>query len=104
TAETDLLPVTVVVSAPGISAHWNRARLMTEHDLYSETSTDTPLVAVIGAGKTPAVDSVFATLLGVIESDEGQAQSSTGRAQTDFPELPAPGPARGRPREGYFQA
>src|SRR5699024_208700 len=29
---------------------------------------------------------------------------STGRAQTDFPELPAPGPVRVRPREGYFAA
>ena len=103
-AETDLLRVPIDVSATGISAHWVRDRLMTEHDLYFEMSTDTTLVAVIGAGKTPDVDSVFATLIGVIESDEGQAQSSTGRAQTDFPELPAPGPVRVRPREGYFAA
>src|SRR5699024_8634910 len=93
-AETDLLRVPIDVSATGISAHWIRDRLMTEHDLYFEMSTDTTLVAVIGAGKTPDVDSVFATLIGVIESDEGQAQSSTGRAQADFPELPAPGPVR----------
>src|SRR5699024_7679122 len=103
-AETDLLRVPIDVSATGISAHWIRDRLMTEHDLYFEMSTDTTLVAVIGAGKTPDVDSVFATLIGVIESDEGQAQSSTGRAQADFPELPAPGPVRVRPREGYFAA
>ena len=103
-AETDLLRVPIDVSATGISAHWVRDRLMTEHDLYFEMSTDTTLVAVIGAGKTPDVDSVFATLIGVIESDEGRAQSSTGRAQTDFPELPAPGPVRVRPREGYFAA
>ncbi|SMX89746.1 Arginine/lysine/ornithine decarboxylase [Brevibacterium sp. 239c] len=103
-ADTDLLRVPIDLSATGISAHWVRDRLITEHDLYFEMSTDTTLVAVIGAGKTPDVDRVFATLIAVIDSPEGRAEAASGGARTDFPELPAPGRMRVRPREGYFAA
>lgn len=103
-AETDLLRVPIDLSGTGISAHWVRNRLMTEHDMDFEMSTDTTLVAVIGAGKTPDVDAVFATLVQVIASPEGRAEAAKGNAQMDFPELPAPGRMRVRPREGYFAA
>ncbi|GAA1853849.1 aminotransferase class I/II-fold pyridoxal phosphate-dependent enzyme [Brevibacterium marinum] len=102
--DTDLLRVPIDLSATGISAHWVRDRLITEHDLYFELSTETTLVAVIGAGKTPDVDAVFDTLVAVVESPEGRTEAVSGRAQTGFPELPAPGRRRVSPREGYFAA
>lgn len=103
-ADTDRLRVPIDLSATGVSAHWVRDRLITEHDVFFELSTDTTLVAVIGAGKTPDVDAVFATLVEVVESPEARAEAAKGDARTDFPGLPAPGRMRVRPREGYFAA
>ncbi|WP_248278970.1 amino acid decarboxylase [Brevibacterium sp. 'Marine'] len=101
-ADTDLLRVPIDVSATGISAHWIRDRLMSGHDVFFEMSTDTTLVAVIGAGKTPDVDAVFAALGEVVDSPAGRAEAASGGVRTDFPELPAPGRMRVRPRDGYF--
>lgn len=100
--DTDLLRVPIDLSATGVSAHWVRDRLITQHDTFFEMSTETTLVAVIGAGKTPDVENVFATLVEVLESPAAQAQRSTKPAGGDFPELPSPGMMRVLPRDGYF--
>lgn len=101
-ADIDLLRVPIDLSATGVSAHWVRDRLITDHDTFFEMSTDTTLVAVIGAGKTPDVNEVFATLTDVLESPEAVTQRSTKSTAASFPELPSPGTMRVLPRDGFF--
>ncbi|MCW2288195.1 arginine/lysine/ornithine decarboxylase [Leucobacter luti] len=100
--ETDVLRVPIDVSAVGVSAHWLRNRLIEDHALFFEMATATTLVAVIGAGKTPDVDAVYAALDAVVESDAAAAERASNAATEAFPPMPVPGARRLTPRDGFF--
>ena len=100
--DTDQLRVPIDVSATGLSGHWLRDRLIADHALYFEMSTATSIVAVIGAGKTPDVDAVYAALVAVVESPEATTARAEQANVEAFPALPAPGTRRLSPREGFF--
>ena len=100
--DTDLLRVPIDVSPAGLSGHWVRDRLIADHALYFEMSTATSIVAVIGAGKTPDVDAVYAAMVAVVESPEAAVARAEQSGATAFPALPAPGERRMSPRDGFF--
>lgn len=100
--DTDLLRVPIDVSGAGVSGHWLRQRLIADHSLYFEMSTATSLVAVIGAGKTPDVDAVYAALVDVVESEAAAAERDAGADSAEFPPMPVPGARRLTPRDGFF--
>ncbi|MBL3687609.1 amino acid decarboxylase [Leucobacter zeae] len=100
--DTDLLRVPIDLTATGVSGHWLRQRLIDSNDLHFEMATATSLVAVIGAGKTPDFDFVMRALVAAVESEEAAQERAANADAAPFPALPAPGPFRLSPRDGYF--
>lgn len=100
--DTDLLRVPIDVSATGLSGHWVRNQLITDHALYFEMSTATSIVAVIGAGKTPDVAEIHRALGAVVSSPAADAERAATAGSVEFPPMPAPGARRLSPREGFF--
>ena len=96
--ETDALRIPIDVSALGQSGHWVRARLIDGHGTYTEMSTATSVVLVIGALRTVDVDR-FMRDLGAV-ADEAAALPATDAVA--FPALPEAGELRMRPREAFF--
>lgn len=98
----DPLRVPIDVSPSGVSGHWMNQRLFEIEGLHFEMSTATTIVAVIGAGKTPDLGRIMRGLASAVESPEAELERSAVAASDDFPPLPAPGPVRSTPREGFF--
>ncbi|MDH4159951.1 MAG: aminotransferase class V-fold PLP-dependent enzyme [Actinomycetota bacterium] len=91
----DPLRVVIDTRAGGISGHEARHTLFAEHKVHLEMSTDSVVVAVIGAGATPDVDRLIDALhaLPAVGSETGPA----------IP-LPAPGERASSVRDAYFAA
>jgi arginine decarboxylase len=91
----DIDPLRVVIDtrAGGISGNEARRRLFHEFGHHLELSTDSVIVAIIGAGVAPDADELADTLLRLPEG------SSTVRRVTS---PPAAGPRRMTVREAYF--
>lgn len=100
--DTDVLRVPIDVSATGLSGHWVRNQLITDHALYFEMSTATSIVAVIGAGKTPDVAAIHRALEDVVSSAAADAERAATAGAVEFPPMPAPGARRLTPRDGFF--
>lgn len=96
--ETDALRIPIDVSALGQSGHWVRARLIDGHGTYTEMSTATSVVLVIGALRTVDVDRFMRDLAAVAE--EAAALPATDAVA--FPALPEASELRMRPREAFF--
>ncbi|MFD5600029.1 aminotransferase class I/II-fold pyridoxal phosphate-dependent enzyme [Leucobacter sp. NPDC058333] len=99
---TDLLRVPIDVSGAGVGGHWLRQHLIEQHDIFFEMSTATSIVAVIGAGKTPDFDAVYAAMVASVESPEADVERAAAGDIHDFPNLPKPGAYRVSPRDGFF--
>ena len=100
--DVDLLRVPIDVSAAGVTGHWVRRHMAEAHGVFLEMSTATSVVAVIGAGKTPDLHEVYRALVETVESAAAAEERAAQAGLPDFPELPAPGPLRMTPREGFF--
>ncbi len=89
----DQLRVVIDTRAGGISGHEARHTLFADHKVHLEMSTDSVVVAVIGAGAAPDVDRLIDALhaLPAVGSDTGPA----------IP-LPAPGERATTVRDAYF--
>ena len=94
---TALDPLRVVIDtrAGGISGHEARHLLFGEHRIHVEMSTDSVLVAVVGAGATPDIDRFLDALHRLPQRDLVSA---------DTINLPAPGERAISVRDAYFGA
>lgn len=98
--DVDPLRVAIDVSPSGLGGHWVRQELIDRHRLFFEMSTATSIVAVIGAGKRPDADAIYAALVDVVSSPRADAARS--EVAVDFPPLPAPGAPRHTARHAFF--
>jgi arginine decarboxylase len=90
----DPLHVVIDTRSGGISGHQARATLFEEHQINLEMSTDSVVVAIIGAGSVPDIDRV-ADALHVLPRVAPTKNSANL-------ELPAPGPRATSVRAAYF--
>ena len=94
--QVDPLRVVIDTRTGGISGHEARHLLFEEHRIHCEMSTDSVVVAVVGAGAIPDVDRLL------------DALHSLPRLETavlsDAISLPAPGPRATSVRDAYFGA
>lgn len=93
--EVDPLRVVIDTRAGGISGHEARHLLFEEHRIHCEMSTDSVIVAVVGAGAIPDVDRLLDAL---------HALPELGGAAADVIQLPAPGARATSVRDAYFGA
>jgi lysine decarboxylase len=93
----DIDPLRIVIDtrSGGISGHEARHRLYAEHGHHLELSTDSVVVAIIGAGVALDADALADALLALPRTDSGQG---------DIIALPEAGPRRMTVREAYFAA
>ncbi|HVQ18108.1 MAG TPA: aminotransferase class V-fold PLP-dependent enzyme [Actinomycetes bacterium] len=91
----DPLHVVIDTRSGGVSGHQARATLFQDHDIQLEMSTDSVVVAIIGAGAVPDVDRV-ADALHSLPHEDG--------AGHHWIELPSPGPRSSSVRDAYFAA
>jgi lysine decarboxylase len=91
----DPLRVVIDTCSGGISGHEARHLLFEEHRIHLEMSTDSVVVAVIGAGAVPDVDRLIDALHSLPHVDN--------EASTTI-ELPVPGPRATSVREATFTA
>lgn len=89
----DPLRVVIDTRSGGISGHEARHVLFAEHDVHVEMSTDSVIVALIGAGSTVDVDRFAAALHALPETD---------LHEVPVLELPAAGPRALSVRDAYF--
>jgi arginine decarboxylase len=89
----DPLHVVIDTWAGGISGHEARHMLFTEHNIHFEMSTDSVIVAIIGAGTTPDVGRVIDALHRLPEPGVGDHTAI---------ELPTPGERATSVRDAYF--
>lgn len=92
-ADLDPLRIVIDTRVGGISGHEARSVLFREHRVHTEMSTDSAVVAVIGAGAAPDIMRVLAALHAL--PDQGAARSSRIT-------LPPPGPTAMSLRDAYF--
>jgi len=94
---TALDPLRVVIDtrAGGISGHEARHLLFGEHRIHVEMSTDSVLVAVVGAGATPDIDRFLDALHRLPQRE---------LVSSDTINLPAPGERAISVRDAYFGA
>jgi arginine decarboxylase len=94
---TQLDPLRVVIDtrAGGISGHEARHILFEQHQIHIEMSTDSVLVAVVGAGAVPDVDRLIDALHSLPIRD---------MSASDAINLPAPGNRAITVRDAYFGA
>ncbi len=93
--EIDPLRVVIDTRAGGISGHEARHLLFEEHRIHCEMSTDSVVVAVVGAGAVPDVDRLLDAL---------HALPELGVAASGAIQLPAPGARATSVRDAYFGA
>jgi arginine/lysine/ornithine decarboxylase len=91
--QLDPLRVVINTRVGGISGHEARHLLFTEHRIHLEMSTDSVLVAVVGAGAIPDVDRLIDALHALPHRSIAPADSIT---------LPAPGQRAISVRDAYF--
>jgi lysine decarboxylase len=91
----DPLRVVIDTRSGGISGHEARHLLFEDHRIHLEMSTDSVLVAVIGAGAVPDVDRLIDALHALPRVDS-EASATI--------ELPVPGPRATSVREATFTA
>jgi lysine decarboxylase len=91
----DPLRVVINTQVGGISGHEARHLLFTEHNIHFEMSTDSVLVAVVGAGAVPDVDRLIDAL---------HALPRRGVTEADSINLPTPGERAISVRDAYFNA
>jgi lysine decarboxylase len=89
----DPLRVVINTQVGGISGHEARHLLFTEHRIHFEMSTDSVLVAIVGAGAIPDVDRLIDALHSLPRRDVTTAESIN---------LPAPGERAISVRDAYF--
>lgn len=95
----DPLRVSIDVGAAGLNGHAVRERL--EHEGVSfEISTDSAVVAVLGAGAVPDVDRVVEALHAIPAVEPAAGEALVARAGALA--LPAPGPLVMRPRDAFL--
>ena len=90
----DPLHVVIDTRAGGISGHQARASLFQEHQVHLEMSTDSVVVAIIGAGAAPDMDRVADALHSLPEVPGAVTAASI--------ELPVPGLRHSTVREAHF--
>jgi lysine decarboxylase len=91
--QLDQLRVVIDTRAGGISGHEARHALFADHQVHLEMSTDSVVVAVIGAGSAPDVDRLITALHALPTSDAGVGAPI---------QLPPSGPRATSVREAYF--
>jgi lysine decarboxylase len=91
----DPLRVVIDTHAGGISGHEARHMLFQEHQIHIEMSTDSVLVAVVGAGAVPDVDRLIDALHMLPSKDMTPADAIS---------LPEPGARAISVRDAYFGA
>lgn len=91
----DPLRIVIDTRAGGLSGHEARAHLFNDHRVHLEMSTDSVVVAVIGAGVTPDVDRFLNAL---------NALPDLGYTFTSAQVLPKPGPRAMSIRRAYFSS
>jgi lysine decarboxylase len=89
----DPLRIVIDTRTGGLSGHEARARLFSEHHVHLEMSTDSVVVAVIGAGAAPDVDRFLAAV---------HSLPDLGYERTPGQTLPKPGPRAMSIRRAYF--
>lgn len=89
----DPLHVVIDTRAGGISGHEARHILFTEHNIHLEMSTDSVMVAIIGAGTTPDAGRLI---------DAMHRLPAPGVDARTAIELPAPGERATSVRDAYF--
>ncbi|MFL6070207.1 MAG: aminotransferase class I/II-fold pyridoxal phosphate-dependent enzyme [Actinomycetes bacterium] len=94
-AQLDPLRIVINTRVGGISGHEARHLLFTEHRIHFEMSTDSVLVAVVGAGAIPDVDRLVDALHSLPHRQV---------TQTDSISLPRPGERAISVRDAYFNA
>ncbi len=99
----DPLHVSVDVRGLGVDGHYVREELMRVDGIFTEISTDSCIVAIIGPGHTPDIDGIIAALRR-IGREHRQELSSGDVSDVAALGLPATGTAVMRPRDAYFAA
>ncbi|MFL6287836.1 MAG: amino acid decarboxylase, partial [Actinomycetes bacterium] len=94
-AQLDPLRIVINTRVGGISGHEARHLLFTEHRIHFEMSTDSVLVAVVGAGAIPDVDRLVDALHSLPHRQV---------THTDSISLPRPGERAISVRDAYFNA
>jgi arginine decarboxylase len=89
----DPLRVVIDTRSGGISGHEARHLLFEKHRIHFEMSTDSVLVAVVGAGAVPDVDRLLDAL---------HSLPSVGVSSTPAIQLPEPGRRASSVRDAYF--
>ncbi|MFF3839177.1 aminotransferase class I/II-fold pyridoxal phosphate-dependent enzyme [Streptomyces sp. NPDC001930] len=97
-AAADPLRIAIDTRAGGISGHEARRRLFSDHQIMVEVSTDSAVVAVVGAGSAPDTDR-FIEALHTLPRPLGAGADSGLRLS-----LPTPGEAVLTPREAFMSA
>ena len=93
--ELDPLRVVINTRDGGISGHEARHLLFEQHRIHLEMSTDSVVVAVVGAGAVPDVDRLLDAL---------HALPALGVTESSTIRLPAPGARASSVRDAYFSA
>jgi lysine decarboxylase len=91
--EIDPLRIVIDTRAAGLSGHEARAHLFNDHHVHLEMSTDSVIVAVVGAGVSPDVDRFLTALHDLPD---------LGYRATSAQVLPVPGPRAMSIRKAYF--
>ena len=99
----DPLHVSIDIRGLGVDGHHVREELMRVNGIFTEISTDSCIVAIIGPGHTPDIDGIVGALR-AIRQEPGPDLSSAHVSEVAALGLPSTGTAVMRPRDAYFAA
>lgn len=99
----DPLHVSIDIRGLGVDGHHVREELMRVNGIFTEISTDSCIVAIIGPGHTPDVAGIIAALR-AIRLEHGLDVAASAVSGIAALGLPTTGTAVMRPRDAYFAA
>lgn len=99
----DPLHVSIDIRGLGADGHHVREELMRVNGIFTEISTDSCIVAIIGPGHTPDIDGIITSLRGIGQANSSEPAMNAVAAIAALG-LPATGRAVMRPRDAYFAA
>lgn len=100
-AVADPLRIAIDTRAGGITGHEARRRLSRDHQIMVEVSTDSAVVAVVGAGSAPDTD-WFLEALHTLPSPLEEADEDADERLRLRLSLPRPGPSRLTARDAFM--